>query len=108
MPASKITVLLLFSMVSQWLYGQVKVGVNLVDSARYPIEFVTLSLVRDTSVLHTALSDKDGRVQFPNLSPGTYSINCSHIGYLWQDSSLHITTNTELTIVLLAQSNSLQ
>ncbi|WP_276484096.1 outer membrane beta-barrel protein [Paraflavitalea pollutisoli] len=107
MPGPKLTVLLLCSLVSQYLQAQFTVGVTVLDSLHHPIEFVTVSLFKDTALVKTALSDKQGRVQFSHTMAGSYRISSSHINYLPQDTLLTVSKHVELKFVLAAQDKSL-
>lgn len=48
-----------------------------------PLEFVTVEIMqkKDSTVVSTTLTDKNGKFVFHNISPGNFFLHCSYIGY---------------------------
>ncbi len=47
-----------------------------------PILFGTVSLFKDGSLVTGTDTDLDGFYNFPNIDPGTYDVEVSHVGYV--------------------------
>ncbi|MDF2192590.1 outer membrane beta-barrel protein [Paraflavitalea sp. CAU 1676] len=104
--AKKLLVLVLL-MRSFGLCAQFTLSGHVVDSAQHPIEFVTISLIKDTTVVQTALSDHGGKYQFTMIPAATYKLVFSHLNYFSSDTVLRITENSQVNQVLTINANHL-
>jgi len=73
-----------------------------------PLEFVTVGLFQNNKLLQTSIADSLGRFSFSNVTPETYRIHVSFIGYKTLDSTIDIRKNISLNILLLADKTQLK
>src|SRR5690348_390768 len=68
--------------------GRIAVVVN--NESRAPMENVTVELLRtkDSLLVKTALTDRNGRAEFDRLSFDSYFLRTSAVGYLTNNSAI--------------------
>lgn len=97
------TILLLISSISR---AQVISG-KVTDSANKPIEFVSVTLKTDTTIIKTLLSDKEGQFAFSGIGPGKYTLSFSIINYQRVDTSISAGQDEVINVQLIPEAKEL-
>ncbi len=66
------------------------------DATDEPIESVTVKIIGPTN--KTMLSNSTGGFSFDDLEPGTYHLNVTKSGYLWNDVTVEVVAGETLTV----------
>jgi iron complex outermembrane recepter protein len=79
-----LTLALLCVLSTVYMYGQQRgrLSVAVLDEQGLPVENATVELIhgKDSALVKTALTDKDGKAMFESLSPGSYRVRASAVG----------------------------
>ncbi len=80
----QICLLLLISLFFNKTFGQTSVNVKgeVIDSAsKKPIEFITLAIKKDGTVIKTTVTSEKGLFEFSNIAAGKYTLTAIAVGY---------------------------
>lgn len=80
----QICLLLVISLFFNKTFGQTSVSVKgeVIDSAsKKPIEFITLAIKKDGTVIKTTVTSEKGLFEFSNISVGKYTLTAIAVGY---------------------------
>lgn len=77
------------------------------DSLGMPIEYVSLSLMKDSTILKSTITDESGCFAFKDIGVGKYHIYCSDIRYLAKDIYVNLERDTIMNIKLIQNSISI-
>lgn len=105
-PSIKFFILSFVIFISTFIYGQNingKVNINgkLTDLNNKPLEFVSVSLSKDTSFSKITITDTIGNYSFENLIINQlYHLSYSLVGYKKFDTSFIVSTNTKIHTIL--------
>jgi iron complex outermembrane recepter protein len=80
-----LTLAILCVLSTVFVYGQQKgrLSIAVLDEQGLPVENATVELIRgkDSALVKTALTDKDGKAMFESLNPGSYRVRVSAVGF---------------------------
>jgi iron complex outermembrane recepter protein len=92
----KLLILILASFVA--FTGNAQIHGTVVDAAGNPLSGVTVSLMKDTTVLKLAVTKENGVYQFTGIKEGRYFITASFVGYTFGKSAAFIFKAGEIII----------
>ncbi len=102
----KSILLLLFTVAMSVANGQqlFTVSVAIQTPQSKPVEGATVSLLRskDSVLMKTAIASKEGTVEFANVKPGSYLVNCTMVGFSKGSSQVFLVAdNMQLASVII-------
>ena len=77
-------------------HGQYTISGHVTDKANKPLEFLTVSLLKDSAVIATALTDSLGNYKITNLKKGNYFIRFSYINFSEKDMPVSLSNDTNI------------
>lgn len=85
-----------------------KISGIILDAANKPFQSVSVSLLnsKDSSLVKTAISNKEGKYEFANIAEGNYFISCTSVGYeksLSNQFSINSTGSVEVAALKMIQ-----
>jgi len=100
-----IIVFVLFNLNN--VFGQSLKG-KIVTANNTPIEFVTVSLLKDTINLENTITDSNGVYRFTRLKIGHYKLSVSHINYENKETAFNMLNDTIINVMLFLKSKELK
>jgi hypothetical protein len=89
-------------------YGQSIIG-TVKSSNGIPLEYVTVKVLKDSSILRSTITDNNGRYTFSNFSlKGNFLIQLSLVGFKKYDTIVNITGFNKLSHVLINETTNLK
>lgn len=104
----KLYFIFFFILSSVKLFAQSSIQGKVVDNENKPMQYVTISLKKDSLLLLTLSTDSIGYYKFQNLSNGKYTLHYSYLNAIKQTVSIQLVNDTLLNIVLSSTSNILK
>ncbi len=81
-------------------YGQFFISGKVIDNKNAPLEFVTVSLKKDSTIIANSFTDSTGNFKINNLSTGNYIIYCSFIGHKLANKKFYLSKDTVINVIL--------
>lgn len=88
-------------------FGQ-KITGKITDEKGRPLEFASVTLLKDSAIIKTASSDSVGNYIFSVIPNSNYTLQASFVGYIAPSKSFYFTTDTIVGIQLISDSNKLK
>jgi iron complex outermembrane recepter protein len=92
----KLLLICLGNLVVLWATAQVNGTVR--DADGKPVNGVTISLLKDSSVVKLSATKDNGAYVFAGIKPGTYKVSASHIGFTPAVSAAFAVDGNDVTI----------
>jgi uncharacterized protein YajQ (UPF0234 family) len=93
-------IVLLFLIISGSSHAQSTIRGTVVNKENSPLEFVTISLKKDSLVKATSFTDSIGSYEYRNVSSGIYTLLVSRLDYEKVSITINITRDTIINIQL--------
>lgn len=84
-------------------FGQFSITGIVTNSHGDPVQYATVSLLKDTIIIKSALTDNTGAYRFSNIAPGRFSLLFSCINY--QSERMELTLNDDQKIDRVLQAD---
>lgn len=101
-------ILILVFLFSKNIYGQLTIMGKVSDTTNHPLEFATILLSKDSSIIASTITDSMGLYHISNLPPQTCLLTVSHINA--KDVVIHFSfkRDTVLNVILKGKYTSLK
>lgn len=93
---------------SFFLYGQFTISGKITNVENKPLEFSTVRLIKDTSVLFTTLSDSSGYFKLKSVHQDYYTVSISCMNYNSVEYFFNLTKDTIINSKLMLNENKLK